>query len=165
MVRLFLTTCAAAVIAMSAMAQTPPPRFFIERIEVRGVRRVSPDLVIAETLLRNGTEYGEEELRAAAARLKRLPFVLWADFALEKGTDRGRYVLIINVNESHPFFFLLDARPTLLDDSRHPVDYDVDPSSESKDAALGFRWFVGGRGMVHAGATTRRDQKEFTTVY
>ena len=65
MFRLFLTTCTAAVIAVSAMAQTTTPRFFIERIEVRGVHRVSPDLVTAETLLRNETEYGEEDLRAA----------------------------------------------------------------------------------------------------
>jgi len=169
MFRLFLTTCTAVVIAVSAMAQPSvqgmAPRFFIERIDVRGVHRVSSDLVTAETLLRNETEYGEEDLRAAAARLNRLPFVLSADFALGKGSDRGRYVLVINVQESNPFFFLLDARPTLTGDSRHSVDYDVDPSSESKDAALGFRWFVGGRGEVHAGATTRRDQKEFTTAY
>jgi hypothetical protein len=69
------------------------------------------------------------------------------------------------VKESNPFFFLIDARATLLDDSRHTVDYDVDPASESKEAALGFRWFVGGRGIVHVGVTARRDRKEFTTDY
>jgi hypothetical protein len=165
MFQLFIMACTAAIIAASAAAQTAEPRFFIERIEVRNAQRVSPAIVISETLLRDGTEYSEDDLRAASSRLARLPFLLSAAFALEKGSDRGRYKLIINVTETRPFFFFIDARPTLLDDSRHTVDYDVDPSSESKDAALGTRWFVGGRGIVHAGVIARRDQKEFTPSY
>src|SRR5206468_1876422 len=39
------------------------------------------------------------------------------------------------------------------------------PAAESKDAALGFRWFVGGRGIVHVGLTARRDRQAFTSNY
>ena len=40
-----------------------PPRFFIERIEVRDAKRVSTDVVIAESRLRQGQEYSEADLR------------------------------------------------------------------------------------------------------
>jgi len=166
MSRLFLAAFVVVSIAFSALAQeAAPARFFIEKIEVRKANRVSPQIVIAESLLREGAEYSEDDLRAASARLRRLPFLLSADFALEKGTERGRYLLVINLVETKPFFYFIDARPTLIDDSRNVIDYEVDPIEESKDAALGFRWFVGGRGVVHVGMTARRDRQTFTTDY
>jgi len=166
MSRLFLAAFAVVSLAFSALAQeAPPARFFIEKIEVRKANRVSPQIVIAESLLREGAEYSEDDLRAASARLRRLPFLLSADFALEKGTERGRYLLAINVVETKPFFYYIDARPTMIDDSRNTIDFEVDPVEESKDAALGFRWFVGGRGVVHVGMISRRDRQTFTSDY
>ena len=166
MSRLSLAAFVVVSIAFSALAQeAAPTRFFIEKIEVRNAKRVSPQIVIAESLLREGADYSEDDLRAASARLRRLPFLVSADFALEKGTERGRYLLAINIVETKPFFYYIDARPTLIDDSRNVIDYDIDPIEESKDAALGFRWFVGGRGVVHVGMTSRRDRQTFTTDY
>jgi hypothetical protein len=168
MTRRFFPLLCAIFIAGSALAQDPAPaRFFIERIEVRGTHRVSSALVISETLLREGQEYSEADLSAASARLSRQPYLLSVDFALEKGSDRGRHVLVINVVETKPFFFLLDVRPTLWDESRRGDDYelDPDPSGEAKDAALGFRWFVGGRGIVHVGLVSRNDRQAFTSDY
>lgn len=167
MKRTFLTAIAAMFIAGAALAEdAAPARFFIERIEVRNTKRVSSALVTSETLLREGHEYSEEDLRAASLRLNRLPFILSSDFALEKGTDRGRYVLAITVTEAKPFFYLLDIRPTLWDDSRRSTrvdsDIDVDPTTESKDAGFGFRWFVGGRGVVHVGYVSHTDRQSFT---
>jgi hypothetical protein len=167
MKRTFLTAIAAILIAGSLVADdAAPARFLIERIEVRNTKRVSSALVISETLLREGQEYSEEDLRAASLRLGRLPFILSSDFALEKGSDRGRYVLAITVNEAKPFFYLLDIRPTLWDDSRRSArvdsDLDVDPTTESKDAGFGFRWFVGGRGVVHVGYVSHADRQSFT---
>ncbi len=148
-----------------AFAQAQDARFFIERIEVRNAHRVSSQLIARETLLREGAEYSEADLSAASARLARLPFLLSADFALEKGSDRGRHVLVINVIETKPYFYLVNLSPTMWDDSRRTVDYDVDFGTESKDAAFGFRWFVGGRGIVHAGISGRRDRQSFTQDY
>src|SRR3954451_23187459 len=100
MYRLLFAVFTIFALAAPARAQeAPPARFFIEKIEVRNVKRVSPQLVTAESLLREGAEYSEDELRAAAARLSRLPSLLSADFALEKGSERGRYLLAINVVE------------------------------------------------------------------
>ena len=161
-----LTAFLFAIIAAAAMAQeAAPARFFIERIEVRNAHRVAPQLVIAESLLREGNEYSENELREAAARLSRLPFLLSSDFALEKGTERGRHVLVINVVETKPFFFLLDGRLTLRNKNSQPVDYDFDPATQTNDGALGFRWFVGGRGIVHAGMSVRRGRQAFSSSY
>ena len=164
MFRRSLTALAVLVLAGTALAQEPA-RFLIERIEVRNAQRVKPQLILSESLLREGQEYSEAELSAAAGRLSRLPFLLSVDFALEKGSDRGRFVLVIHVTETKPFFFFIDARPTVIDDSRRSLDYEIDPGSESKDAALGFRWFVGGRGIVHLGTTGRRSRQGFTSGY
>src|ERR1051326_2114978 len=124
--------------ALDGVAQ--PASFFIERIEVRNATRVSPQVVIAESLLHEGTTVTEGELRAASQRLARLPFLLSADFTLEKGSSRDKDVLVIKVVETKPFFFLLDARPALTDESPHrkTIDYEVDPAAQSKDAALRF---------------------------
>lgn len=167
MFRLFLTAFTAAIVAISAIAQEPAPaRFLIERIEVRNANRVSEDLVIAETLLRAGAEYSEAELGAASARLSRLPFLVSADFALERGSDRGRHVLVITVTETRPFFFFIDSRPILREDQGPTrIEYADDVAGESKDAAVGFRWFVGRRGIVHVGVMRRNDRHIFTTAY
>ncbi|HKR65004.1 MAG TPA: hypothetical protein VJZ00_14825 [Thermoanaerobaculia bacterium] len=149
---------------LSARAQEA--RFFIERIEVRNAHRVSSDLVISESLLREGTEYSEADLRAASLRLSRLPFLLSADFALEKGSDRGRHVLVITIAETKPFFFLIDVRPVVDDEARQAlVDYAGSFDAETNEAALGFRTFVGRRGIAHLGVTSRRDRQMFTTDY
>ena len=146
-----------------------PARFFIERIEVRNAHRVSPELVISESLLRAGAEYSEDELRAASLRLNRLAYLLSADFALEKGSDRGRHVLVITVAETKPFFYLIDARQIFPADNNDPhrtaVDYASSLGPESTDAAIGYRKFIGRRGVAHVGLTSREDRQEFTTDY
>ncbi len=149
-------------------------RFFIERIEVRNARRVSPDVVIAESRLREGQEYSEDALRDAATRLSRLPFLLSVDFALEKGSERGRHVLVLTIRETKPFFYLLDARHFFSDADEHvEIDYS-DRRYEGADglALFGFRWFVGRRGALHVGflgteddAQVRRDYASLAVGY
>jgi hypothetical protein len=167
--RTFFITLIAVVIATSAAAQDgAPPRFFIERIEVRDADRVSPDVVIAESRLREGEEYRESELSDAAARLARLPFLLSADFSLEKGSDRGRYVLVITVIETKPFFYLLDIRPVISQDDHDGVvdiDYGDRLGAGENQGVLGARWFVGRRGAFHFGMFARDDNQEFTRDY
>lgn len=137
------------------------PMLFIERIEVRNHKRVSPDVVIAESRLREGREYSEADLRDAATRLGRLPFLLSVDFALEKGTERGRHVLVLTVQETKPFFFLIDAIPYYEND---PYVHVYDDRSE-ENLALGFRWFVGRRGAAHVGFSGMGGDHEFTREY
>lgn len=139
---------------------------FIERIEVRNHRRVSPDVVIAESRLREGRGYSEADLRDAATRLSRLPFLLSVDFSLEKGSERGRHVLVLTVNETRPFFFLVDAVPFFEGtDSYLTIDYQDRPTGNSQDLAFGFRWFVGRRGAVHIGFAGVGTNRAFTREY
>jgi hypothetical protein len=170
-IRSFLVIIAAAFVAFSAAAQeaVTPPRFFIERIEVRNATRVSPDVVISESRLHPGQEYNELELSDAAARLNRLPFLLSADFSLEKGSERGRHILVITLAETKPFFYLLDVRPIFAaqrDDTQVTID-SGDPlgGGTENQGVLGARWFIGRRGAVHLGLFSRNDNHEFTEDY
>ena len=152
----------------AGVPEAAPAAFFIERIEVRNIKRVSSEVVIAESRLRAGQAYTEEQLRDASTRLSRLPFLLSVDFALEKGSERGQHVLVLNVVETKPFFYLLDFRPIFSGD-RFPIPVYIDYSdrlgSSDTNAVLGFRWFVGPRGAFHSAVTTQDDHRNFSDDY
>ena len=161
MVRRILIAVTLASIALCAFGQGT---FVIERIEVRNAQRVSPSVVVAETTLREGKAYSEDDVRAGVARVNRLPFMLSADFALEKGTADGRRVLVINVTEMKRLSFLVDARGLLGGESHRTLDYDFDRPGESNDAAA-VRWFAGDRGMFHFAMAVRRGRQSFMPRY
>ncbi len=100
-----LVACLLAVgLSLTASAQ-PIASFLIEKITVEGVSRGQARIVAAESLLREGATYDERGLRDAVYRVKRLPFVLLADFSLRKGSVRGSYELVITVVATKRFFF------------------------------------------------------------
>ena len=96
---------------LPAAAQTSnPPRFLLESIVVEGVQRdIVRRIVTSESLLEPGREYTEQELREAVYRVKRLPFVMDADFSLRKGGERGSYQLVITVEETRLIFYSADV--------------------------------------------------------
>jgi outer membrane protein assembly factor BamA len=161
-----IALAAAALAPMSAAAQDAavPPRFFIERIEIRNTTRVSPVVVAAESRLREGSEYTEAELRDAAARLTRLPFLLNVDFALERGSERGRHVLVITVTETRSFFYRLDIVPVVEQGPTTQIEIGSPLPDNDTSAALGYRWFLGRRGALHV-ALIGRDSTELTRGY
>jgi len=164
MVRIF-TAFTLTSIALFAVAQgNTPGRIFIEHIEVRGEQRVSSRVVVDETTLREGREYSGEEVRDGVARVNRLPFVVSADFALEKGTQDGRSVLVINIKDMKRLSFLVDGRGLFGDSSHRTLDYDFDRPGESNDAAA-VRWFAGDRGMFHFAMAVRRGRQSFLPRY
>jgi hypothetical protein len=158
------TLCAALLVLLAVAApgaatgQTPvspppdggdasPVRFFLEEIRVEGARPASGELVRAEARLETGRAYSEEELRRAVQRVVRLPLVVAAEPRLEKGSRRGRYVLVLSIEEANPWFFNLDLhyqrwRP----DVTLPTFYD----SQWVDAGsllMGYRRAIGRRGV------------------
>lgn len=156
MTRRILTALTLAAIAASAFGEV------IQRIEVRGAHRVPARIIVDETLLREGKEYSEDEVRNAVARLNRLPFLAAADYALQNG------VLVINVTEVRRFSFLVDARGIALNDDRNPhsTDYDFpDPTAEWTNAAAGVRWLAGVGGVAHFGMTVLRNRHAFGANY
>jgi hypothetical protein len=82
-----------------------PVSFVIEAIVVEGVKHGSEKIVVSELLLTLGTAYTEAELRQALYRVRRLPFVVDADFSLRRGSERGRFELVVKVSQAWPVFF------------------------------------------------------------
>ncbi|HEY0141221.1 MAG TPA: hypothetical protein VGF48_10010 [Thermoanaerobaculia bacterium] len=144
------------LIAPAMLADEAAP-FLIERIDVRNATRISPEIVISEARLNTGEAYRESQLREANDRLKRLPFLIDAQFALEKGSERGSYILVITVMETRPFFYLLDLTAYLGDNRYNTGD------ASNNQAIIGYRHFTGRKGMLHAGLYSRREERPYTS--
>jgi hemolysin activation/secretion protein len=139
--------------SLPAAAQTPGqtsgnPRFLLESIVVEGAGRDAVrDIVTAESLLQSGREYSEQEIREAVYRIKRLPFVLDADFSLRKGGERGSYQLVITVEETRRFFYSADLGGVYDGEQRH-----IRPGEDRIDwgggSTVGGRWFMGSQGLL-----------------
>jgi hypothetical protein len=138
---------------LPAAAQTPaqspgPPRFLLESVIVEGVQRDAVrQIVTSESLLQPGREYTEQELREAVYRIKRLPFVMDAQFSLRKGGERGSYQLVITVEETRLFFFSANVGG-LYDGNDERFDPEDDRIDWGANASVGGRWFVGSQGLV-----------------
>lgn len=157
---LFLLT--AVTPSFPAAAQdAEPARFLIETITVEGIQRASArEIVAAESLLEEGQSYTEQELREAVYRIKRLPFVLDAEFSLRKGSERGTYELVIAVEETRPLFFLTSTQGTLR--TKEERRFGLDRFSVASGATVGARHFVGARGLVFA--SVNKDESREPTV-
>lgn len=128
-------------------AAQEPPKFLIEAIRVAGVQRAAARQIVAdESLLKPGQTYSEQQLRQAIYRVKRLPFVVAAEFSLEKGSARGAYELVIKVEEAKPLFFLADVwgRSTRYNFSGRRGS----ETHWQEDGSVGGRYFVGNHGLV-----------------
>jgi hypothetical protein len=149
------------VIALLLLAALPvgsqepapePARFLIETITVEGPKAAAANIVRAETLLRPGESYTEDQLRQAVYRVHRLPFVLDASFALRKGSRRGAYELLIAVQPVHWFFFDLGARAYRFGEPLRLDPHGFTSTDERYSLAFtglaGARLFVGRSGVL-----------------
>jgi hypothetical protein len=140
----------------AAAAEVDSPSFYIETITVE-TQRLSPDIVVSESLLREGEEYTEAELREAVHRINRLPFVLLAEFSLRKGSERGRYELVVKVFEARRWFFEVGGDWDLEDpvvrlDPRVDRTFDsrIGDTTDELRSLVGRRFAVGSRGLLFA---------------
>jgi hypothetical protein len=144
-----------------------PARFLIEKITVEGPKQAAANIVRAETLLRAGESYTEDELRQAVYRVHRLPFVLDASFSLRKGSRRGAYELLIEVAPARWFFYDAWVRafafeqPLVLGDET----FQGDRSSVALVGIAGARLFVGRSGVVFAAVDSREGAQVGFTQY
>ena len=137
-------------------------RFTIERIEIRNAQHIAPEVLVAESLLRAGSEVSEKDVRAAVRRLPRLNFVLAADYLLERGSDDARRVVVIDVRENHRLWFLLDGRFVQEYEPIDALDYDYpDPTSDWKHAAFAARWGFRDGSDAHFVLTVLRNRHLF----
>lgn len=106
--------------------------YVIDAIEVAPGSRVPVELVRAETRLTIGNSYTEEDLRQAVYRIRRLPFVLRADYAVDGRT------LVITIADIKPFFYEIDVEGFVFGSSGGGVVGRV---------GVGGRLFAGSRGV------------------
>lgn len=141
--------------ALPVRSEEPPPepaRFLIETITVEGPKAAAANIVRVETLLRPGESYTEDQLRQAVYRVHRLPFVLDASFALRKGSRRGAYELLIEVQPAEWFFFDTWARayrfgePLRLESRGYTSQDQL--SNLTLGGLVGSRLFVGRSGVL-----------------
>jgi hypothetical protein len=145
----FLLGFALLLFALPAAPQTEDPtldapvRFLIESITVEGVDRpATREIVAKESRIAPGSEVDEEDLRQAIYRVKRLPFVVDADFALRKGSERGRYELVIRIEMASSIFADLGAGTQRV---RGAYSYGRETDWFG---TVGARRFVGARGYA-----------------
>ena len=154
--RRVLAALLALALAPAASALPELPSFFVERIEIE-TEGLSPEIVLSESRLEEGRDYSEEELREAAHRIQRLPFVLGAEMSLGRGSERGRYLLRIQVLESRRWFFRYDGNWSLHDEvaSFDPavggaVPLIERPASSESTILAGRRFAAGRRSLLFA---------------
>ncbi len=141
---LFLAVSATAQAEAQDPALDTPVRFLIETITVEGVERpATREIVAKESRVEPGTEVDEEQLRQAIFRIRRLPFVIDADFSLQRGSERGRFRLVIRIEMASSYFVDLAAGAAWNrgDSSGHNGEPDW-------FGAIGARRFVGARGYA-----------------
>lgn len=141
------------------------PAFLVESIRVEGLERANADLIIAETLLEPGFEYREQELQQAVFRVQRLPFVLDATFLIERGSERGRYQLVIKIEEIKRWFFGEDAVFSIFSNS---VAFDnpiADDWVFSPGPLAGIRFFFGRYNVVFGSVAGNRGLQAGYTRY
>lgn len=149
----------ALILSTSALFAQSEPQFFIEKIDVRGTRFTSSNVVRKQTLLHEGSTYTEPQLKAAIDRINRLPFVIDAEFALEKGSEREHYVLVVKVSETKPLFVNADSRKS-FSDSGCCGTHDF----EQNTVEGGVRGFVGST-LLHASSNFKGVYEAGITQY
>lgn len=123
------------LMGMCMMQNAPAqPSWFLETIEWVNANYTSESLLAVHARLQPGKEYSERELSRAMVRIQQLPWIVSARFALRKGSERGRYRLVITLEETSLFF--LDASGL----SRHREGGDSD---DLFLGLAGFRYFAG----------------------
>ncbi|MEM9554280.1 MAG: hypothetical protein AAGC60_08475 [Acidobacteriota bacterium] len=131
-------------------------RFLIERIVVEGVERAAPELIVAESLIEPGTEVSESELRDAVYRIERLPFVLAAEFSLRRGSERGRYELVVTVQELRRFVFGENLVVTRFTNSVSFNTLFAEDWTISPGGLVGMRFFAGDSDVFFVSAAAAR---------
>lgn len=147
-----------SLLAPQGAAAQEPPKFLIETIVVQGVQRAAGRQIVAEeSLLKPGQTYSEQELRQAVYRVKRLPFVVDAEFSLRKGSERGAYELVITVEEATPVFFLADAGAQRAQ-RLGPSGKLQTTTLWQRLGTLGGRVFVGSHGLAYGSVEKAQHQ-------
>lgn len=139
----------ALAVFATAAAGAPPsePTFLIEGISIEGAERFSPEILVAESQLEEGRSYSEDQLREAVHRIVRLPLVLDAEPELRKGSEPGRYRLIVSVDEARRWIFGWDGELTRWSEPISVSGLSRRHTVHSEETLAGRRFSLGRRGL------------------
>jgi hypothetical protein len=154
--RLLLLLSLLAFLPAGPTAAQESGGFRIETITVEGGRRAATEkIVLAESRLTAGREWTESDLRDAIYRIRRLPFIVRADFALRRGTARGLYTLAITVEETRPFVFSreLEVVSFAQESASIALGYGSGHVDAHSSGSAGVRLFVGSQGVLFGALT------------
>jgi hypothetical protein len=146
------TLLALMFLATTAAAQP----ILIETIEVK-TDRAKPSIIRAETRLVAGRSYTTEQLDQAIYRVRRLPFVVDASYALRPGSTPDARVLAINVIDQAMFNYDFDVQGVAVAGGYAAgisgLGLRFFPGSGALDVGVGGREFAygGGRGVGNFG--------------
>ena len=162
-------TALALLFLIAPAALGDGPEFLIETVEVEGARYASPRIIVSESRLREGRSYSEQDLAAAIGRIERLPFIMYAEFRLRKGSEPGRYVLVVSIAETKPLFLSarsysswVEVDSPVFDGAESPAGIEFEPrvvDYRNDFLTVGGRWFVGARGVLHLAAEVQREDR------
>jgi hypothetical protein len=164
-----LLTLALFLLPAAARAEQGP-MFLIESIQVDGGGPTAARIVVAESQLNEGSTYSEPQLRDAMARIQRLPFIVATDFRLSKGSQFGRYVLLISIRQMKSLFLSSEIRTMWVDDQRyHNLPSGLEISSlttqeRTHDLTVGARRFVGSKGLLTVAAQRFENRNDRYTL-
>jgi outer membrane protein assembly factor BamA len=158
--RHFLRACTVTCLLLASLAVLPPafaqdaapaPAYRIERITVQGAQREAAHNIAAdETRLREGQTYDQNQLDQAIYRVRRLPWVLAADYQLRQGSAPGAYELVITIHNDTAVRLVVDG--VGIFDGDVPEEED-DGFNSLVSGEVQARSFVGERGMAFASAS------------
>lgn len=127
-----------------------PPQLFLESIVVEGVSQAAGRRIVAdETLLKRGQSYTEDQLRQAVYRVRRLPFVVNAEYTVRKGEHDG-YALVIEVIEETPVFLSAGANGQRAQQFDFSAGRNRTTTTWQQFGTLGARTFLGSNGIGEA---------------
>ncbi|MBN2359054.1 MAG: BamA/TamA family outer membrane protein [Deltaproteobacteria bacterium] len=78
------------------------PRYLVERIRIRGNERTAESVIMARIMVRPGEILDEERVELSRVRLLATGYFTAVDLRLERGSERGRVVLLVEVSERPP---------------------------------------------------------------
>ena len=122
--------------------------FYVESLRIENAERTQLAVIQTESRLATGKQYTEAELQAGRNRIVQLPFVTGADFSLERGTEPGRFVLVIEIVEAKKWFFAFDLSTEFLSDDVSTTVSETTNSTSGGAAFFGRRFFLGRAGVL-----------------
>jgi len=78
------------------------PRYLVEQIQIRGNERTDEGVIMARVMVRPGEILDEDRVELSRVRLLATGYFTSVDLRLNRGSERGRVVLLIDVTERPP---------------------------------------------------------------